>query len=308
MTMFIPDLAAFQYSDLIFRCEGGKTLTFKELASDGFVVNGSSIEVEGVLDAPVNKRVTFKHVVAGKVVDVKDLQSVQGEFSVQADLRRGMNILDFQFADLEEPPLSLRVFNKTTTREWIENLVKALILVIIVKTFIVQAFFIPTGSMEDTLLPKDYILVDKFSYILEPPELNDIIVFQYPNNFTQDFIKRLVGRPGDRLSMERKNLYRNGKELNEPWVVHKDFRYFVVGNQFNMRDIWDEITIPENYYFVMGDNRDYSKDSRFWGALDTARLKGKAFMVYYPFSRFGLVRHGKHVLTDSPEKDDDNTK
>jgi signal peptidase I len=300
--MFVADLAKYEYSDLIFRCANGKNLTFAELAGDGFVINGSSIELEGVLDAPVNKRITFRHYVGSKVVDVRDLQSTQGEFGCDIELRLGLNRLQFQFADSDKEPLVVKVFNRTTAREWIENLVKALVLVILVKTFVVQAFFIPTGSMEDTLLPRDYILVDKFSYIMNPPELNDIIVFQYPNNFTQDFIKRLVGKEGDKLSMNRKNLFRNGEELDEPWVVHKDFRYFVIGNQWNNRDVWDELTVPDNHYFAMGDNRDFSKDSRFWGPLDKARLKGRAFMIYYPFSRFGLIRHGRHTMANlNPE-------
>jgi signal peptidase I len=107
--------------------------------------------------------------------------------------------------------------------------------------------------------------------------------------------------------MKRKNLYRNGKKLDEPWVVHKDFRYFVTGNEWCKRDIWDEITVPPHKYFAMGDNRDFSKDSRFWGPLDFCKLKGKAFMIYYPFNRFGLIRHGRHVLkaADSEVSDTD---
>jgi len=296
--MFIPDLAKYEYSDLMFRSPDGRAKSFSELAADGFVINDSAVEIEGVLDSPVNKRVTFRHYVAGKVVEVLDLQSNQGEFGLSANLRLGRNHFTFSFVDSEDNTLSINVFRKTTVREWIENLVKALILVILVKTFIVQAFFIPTGSMENTLLPRDYILVDKFSYILNPPEINDIIVFQYPNNYTQDFIKRLVGKSGDKLSMNRKDLYRDGEKLDEPWVVHKDFRYFVINDSFSKRDIWNEMTVPDNHYFAMGDNRDYSKDSRFWGPLDKARLKGKALMVYYPFSRWGLVRHGSHTLAE----------
>ena len=303
--MSVIDLSKYEYSDLIFRCANGKNLTFTELASDGFVINGSCLEIEGVLDAPVNKRITFRHYVGSRVVDVRDLQSTQGEFGCDVELRLGVNILKFQFADSDKEPLIVKVYNRTTLREWIENLVKALILVILVKTFIVQAFFIPTGSMEDTLLPRDYILVDKFSYIMNSPEINDIIVFQYPNNFTQDFIKRLVGKEGDKLSMDRKNLSRNGKELDEPWVVHKDFRYFVIGNEWNNRDVWDELTVPSNHYFAMGDNRDFSKDSRFWGPLDKARLKGRAFMVYYPFKRFGLIRHGSHTMAAIKAKENE---
>ena len=294
MSLFVPDLQAHDFSDIIFHSGQGKGMGFQELAGNGFVLNAQDVEIDGVLDGPYTKRVTMRHFVSGKVVDVQDTQATQGEFTCQLALRRGRNTLEFSIEKGEQAELSFDVFCKSGLREWSENLVKALILVILVKTFVVQAFYIPTSSMEDTLFPGDYILVDKVSYLIEEPKRNDIIVFQYPENFTQDFIKRLVGLPGDELMMKNKQFFRDGNAVEEPWVVNKDFRRYIMG-KWSIRDNWKSITVPKNHFFVMGDNRDFSQDSRFWGTLPQYRLKGKAFLIYMPISRFGLIRHGVHV-------------
>ena len=302
--MFAPDLQAYDFSDIIFHTGAGKGIGYKELAGNGFVLNATDVDIDGVLDGPYTKRVTIRHFVGGRIVDIRDVQATQGEFSCQLSLRRGRNTIGFLVEKEAQDELLIDVFCKSSAREWAENLVKALILVILVKTFVVQAFFIPTGSMEDTLFPGDYILVDKVSYLLTEPKRNDIIVFQYPKNFTQDFIKRLVGLPGDELRMKNKQLYRSGKKVDEKWVVNKDFRRYILG-EWSIRDNWDTKKISDDCYFVMGDNRDYSQDSRFWGELPKFRLKGKAFLVYMPLRRFGLIRHGVHSEASSEPKKDE---
>ncbi len=301
--MFAPDLQAYDFSDIIFHTGTGKGIGYKELAGNGFVLNAHDVDVDGILDGPYTKRVTIRHFVGGRIVDIKDVQATQGEFSTQLSLRRGRNTIGLLVEKEDQDELFFDVFCKSWVREWAENLIKALILVILVKTFVVQAFYIPTGSMEDTLYPGDYILVDKVSYLFERPKRNDIIVFQYPDNFTQDFIKRLVGLPGDELRMKNKQLFRDGQKLMEPWVVNKDFRRYILG-EWSIRDNWKSRTIGPDNYFVMGDNRDYSQDSRFWGELPQFRLKGKAFLVYMPLRRFGLIRHGVHTEAEKNEDGD----
>ena len=305
--MFAPDLQAYDFSDIIFHTGQGKGLGYKELAGNGFVLNAIDVDIDGVLDGPYTKRVTVRHFVGGKIVDIRDVQATQGEFSCQLSLRRGRNTIGFLVEKDAQDELMIDVFCKTTAREWAENLVKALILVILVKTFVVQAFYIPTGSMEDTLLPGDYILVDKVSFLFSAPKRNDIIVFQYPKNFTQDFIKRLVGLPGDELRMKNKQLFRDDKKVEEKWVVNKDFRRYIIG-EWAKRDNWSPRKISENAFFVMGDNRDYSQDSRFWGELPKFRLKGKAFLVYMPLRRFGLIRHGIHTEAAAKETSEEGKK
>lgn len=293
--MFAPDLDDFGFSDIILNPGQGKTVPYKELVANGFVVNAARVDLDGVLDGPYTKRVTVRHLVAGTVVDLQEVQATSGEFSCSLTLRRGRNSLGFFVEKEDAEELVVDIFCKSTLREWAENLVKALILVILVKTFVVQAFFIPTGSMEDTLFPGDYILVDKVSYLFDEPRREDIIVFQYPLNFTQDFIKRLIGLAGDTLEMRNKQLHRNGERLDEPFIVNKDFRRYIIG-AWAIRDNWGPLTVPDRALFAMGDNRDYSQDSRFWGPLPRFRLKGKAFVIYYPFRRFGLIRHGRPGL------------
>ena len=171
--------------------------------------------------------------------------------------------------------------------EYLEALAVALVLAFVIRTFVVQAFKIPSGSMLDTLLIGDHLLVNKFLYgtripftdkvilPLEDPQHGDVIVFEFPEDTSKDFIKRIIGLPGDVLEMKDKVVYRNGEKLDEPYVKHTD-----PGLQAR-RDNFGPITVPPGKYFVMGDNRDESYDSRFWGFVDKDKIRGKAWVIYW---------------------------
>ncbi|MFO7750764.1 MAG: signal peptidase I [Desulfobacteraceae bacterium] len=196
---------------------------------------------------------------------------------------------------------------KGALRENVEAILIAIVLALFIRTFIVQAFKIPSGSMKNTLLIGDHILVNKFIYgvkipftgepgtagnILVPvsePERGDIIVFRYPEDRDKDFIKRVVGIEGDTVQVRDKELYINGElQEDEPYAIHKDSR--IIPGQFSARDNFGPVTVPEDKLFVMGDNRDNSHDSRFWGFVDLEAVKGKAFIIYWSWNKesFGV--------------------
>ncbi len=196
---------------------------------------------------------------------------------------------------------------KSALRENIEAIVIAVILALFIRTFVVQAFKIPSGSMENTLLIGDHILVNKFIYgvkipftggplsagdILIPvsePHRHDIVVFRYPEDPDKDFIKRVIGIAGDVIQVKDKKLYVNGKLQNhEPYVIHTDPRD--IPGQFSVRDNFGPVTVPKNSLFVMGDNRDNSYDSRFWGFVNLKAVRGEAFIIYWSWNKndFGV--------------------
>ncbi|MEW6594946.1 MAG: signal peptidase I [Thermodesulfobacteriota bacterium] len=190
---------------------------------------------------------------------------------------------------------SAEVTKKSVFREYAEAIGIALLLALFIRSFVVQAFKIPSGSMIPTLLIGDHILVSKFAYgIRNPltgavwmpvgePQRGEVIVFKFPQNPDQDFIKRVVGIPGDTVQGIDKKVYVNGKELRDPWAVHLDPQLIPGGIQ--PRDTFGPITVPPNALFVMGDNRDNSHDSRFWQFVDFRAVKGKAFMLYWSWDR-----------------------
>jgi len=177
---------------------------------------------------------------------------------------------------------------KSVVREYAEAIIVALLLALFIRTFVVQAFKIPSGSMIPTLLVGDHILVNKFSYgIKNPftgetwfpigePQPHDVIVFKYPLNPSQDFIKRVIAVGGQHVEIKDKKVYVDGKEFIEPHAIFKD-PFIVAGRRDNL----NQFTVPAHELFVMGDNRDNSHDSRFWGFVDLRAVKGKAFMLYW---------------------------
>jgi signal peptidase I len=186
---------------------------------------------------------------------------------------------------------------KSTAREYFESIAIAVILALFIRTFVVQAFKIPTGSMENNLLIGDHLLVNKFVYgstatpleraILPMRAINrgDVVVFKFPQEPDRDFIKRVIGLPGETLEVRNKKVYINGTPLDEPYV------HFLVppnpeGQEVaasDIRESYGPVTVPADQYFVMGDNRDNSQDSRWWGYLPRDLVKGKALMVYWSF-------------------------
>lgn len=191
---------------------------------------------------------------------------------------------------------------KNAWRENIEAILIAVLIALFIRTFIVQAFKIPSGSMLETLQIGDQILVNKFiygvkipftnGYTLIPgksPERGDIVVFKYPEDPSKDYIKRVVAVGGDTLQLVDKQVLVNGQTVtDQPWAVFKDDR--IIPGQFSTRDNLRRITVPEGKIFVMGDNRDNSHDSRFWGFVDLTEVKGEAFMIYWSWNKnsFGV--------------------
>jgi signal peptidase I len=183
-------------------------------------------------------------------------------------------------------------------RESAEAIIIAVLLALFIRAFVVQAFKIPSGSMETTLLIGDHILVNKFIYGIKIPIIDkelihfsdpkhgDIVVFQYPEDRTKDFIKRVVGLPGDRVEIKDKQVYVNDQLLNEPYAIHTDGRILPAG--VSQRDNKPQFVVPPHSLFVMGDNRDNSHDSRFWGFADMNDLRGKAFIIYWSWNQVDL--------------------
>jgi signal peptidase I len=180
---------------------------------------------------------------------------------------------------------------KSKLREYAGSLIWALVIALLIRTFVVQAFVIPSGSMENTLLIGDHILVNKFIYGIEIPFTNsrilplrepkrgDVIVFEYPLDRSKDFIKRVIGVPGDVILIRNKQVYVNGVIYHNPHAIHDDPAILPRG--VSPRDNFGPVQVPPNDYFVMGDNRDDSYDSRFWGFVSNSDLLGLAFIKYW---------------------------
>jgi signal peptidase I len=179
--------------------------------------------------------------------------------------------------DIVKPP-----HKKGKLKDTIDSIVVAFVIAMIIRAFFIQAYKIPSGSMLNTLLIGDHILVNKTAYWFTQPKRGDIIVFEYPLEPDKDFIKRVIAVPGDKIKMINKVVYLNGKPLNEPYTRHESD--FVFPEDINPRDNFKEITVPQGYYFVMGDNRDSSFDSRFWGFVREKAIKGEALVIYWSWN------------------------
>ncbi len=192
---------------------------------------------------------------------------------------------------------------KQIIKEYLEAVVTALLIALIIRAYVVQAFKIPSGSMIPTLLVGDHLLVNKFIYgiklpfsdkrilVLRKPQRGDIIVFRYPEDPSRDFIKRVIAVEGDVIEERDKVVYVNGQPLNEPYVQHTDRTH---RNPFEPRDNFGPYIVPKNKLFVMGDNRDQSYDSRYWGYVDLKDVKGKALIIYWSWdSEKNMVRFNR---------------
>ena len=186
---------------------------------------------------------------------------------------------------------------KPLWREYGEALFVALILALVIRTFVVQAFKIPSESMVKTLLVGDHLLASKFSYGIKipfthsyiykgsDPVKGDIIIFEYPNDPSVDYIKRIVGTPGDTIEVRNKQLFRNGEPVKESFI-----RFTEPDRIQPVRDNFGPVTVPADKYFVMGDNRDNSMDSRFWGFVDRSAIRAKAWRIYWSWGGLGDIR------------------
>ncbi|MBI3780956.1 MAG: signal peptidase I [candidate division NC10 bacterium] len=184
----------------------------------------------------------------------------------------------------QEPVMPAKpVPEKSVIRQYAEAFIIAIVLALAIRTFVVQAFKIPSGSMLPTLQIGDHILVNKFIYWFTDPQRGDIIVFKFPQDEGRDFIKRAIALPGEKVEVRGKQVYVNEKPLQEPYAAHLDRA--IQESPFSPRDSFGPVVVPPGQLFMMGDNRDYSMDSRFWGFLDMKKIKGKAFIIYWSWDR-----------------------
>ncbi|OGP78595.1 MAG: signal peptidase I [Deltaproteobacteria bacterium RBG_16_49_23] len=186
-------------------------------------------------------------------------------------------------------------------KEYLEPIVIAILIALFIRTFIVQAFKIPSSSMEPTLQVGDHILVSKFIYGIKVPftgtklfkyknpQRGDTIVFIYPKDTSKDFIKRVIGIGEDRVDIEGNKVYVNGKQIEDPWG-HYDIK-----NEWrrNLGPVgpYEHVVVPKDHLFVLGDNRDNSQDGRFWGFVNVTEVKGKAFIIYFSWDQ-----HAENLL------------
>lgn len=208
-------------------------------------------------------------------------------------------------------PLSLRTLRAGW--EWAKSISLAIILFVLCRTFLVEAFKIPSGSMESTLLVGDFLLVNKLLYGAEVPFLRthlpavrapgagDVVVFQFPDDPTKNFVKRLVGLPRDTIEMRDGTLVRNGVEQRESYAVRGGAGHDPAGDEFGWqrafvapgvdlrryhpsRNSWGPLVVPDSHYFMLGDNRDNSLDSRYWGFVPDSLVRGSPIFVYYSYA------------------------
>ncbi|MBU4120865.1 MAG: signal peptidase I [Proteobacteria bacterium] len=184
---------------------------------------------------------------------------------------------------------------KSKFREYIEAIILAVVIALFIRTFVIQAYKIPSGSMKPTLLIGDHILVSKFNYGIKlpflrttlipvgAPQRGDIVVFIYPEDRSKDFIKRLIGVPGDTIEIRNKKIFINGLPYSDKHGVYVD--NFIIPGAVQPRDNFGPVTVPEGSLFVMGDNRDESYDSRFWGFVSKKDVLGKALIIYWSWNQ-----------------------
>ncbi|NLB34315.1 MAG: signal peptidase I [Elusimicrobia bacterium] len=192
-------------------------------------------------------------------------------------------------------------------KEWADSGIWAVIIALFIMTFFLQAFRIPSSSMEDTLLIGDHLLVKKFTFgyrnpfdwdkrylQFRIPKRGDIVIFNYPKDTSFDYIKRLIGEPGDEIEIVDKQVFINGEPLEEEYTKFTDPTIYSNAiyhpYQYRNRDNFGPIIVPEGEYFMMGDNRDASSDSRDWGPLPEKYIKGEALLKHWPPSRMGLIK------------------
>jgi len=184
--------------------------------------------------------------------------------------------------------------SRSVAREYVEAALWALVITLFLRAFVIQAFRIPSASMQDTLLIGDFLFVNKFEYGpkipfthmrlpgIRHPKRRDVIVFQFPQDPSKDFIKRCIGTGAETLEIKDKQVIVNGRALVEPYAIHSDPS--VKPSGYEPRDNFGPVTIPPGDLFMMGDNRDNSNDSRFWGPLELDLVKGRAMFLYWSWN------------------------
>lgn len=173
---------------------------------------------------------------------------------------------------------------KLVVREWAESLIIAFILAMLIRIFLVQAFKIPTSSMKPTLKQGDRILVNKFIYRFKEPRRWDIIVFRYPLDHKKNFVKRLIAKSGEEISIANGRVFSDGEMVDNPYLLE----YYSNRGEYGQEGL--KINVPADNLFVLGDNSSNSKDSRYWGFVPRRDLVGKAFLIYWPPNRIGIIK------------------
>lgn len=171
-------------------------------------------------------------------------------------------------------------------KEWGESIVIAFVLAMIIRTFVVQAFKIPSGSMIPTFIEGDRILVNKYIYKFKEPKIGDIVVFRYPEDKKKDFVKRLIAKGSEVVEIKDGEIFINDKLVMEPSVI-RDIYYYNRGD-YGMTG--QKINVPPDSYYVLGDNSASSRDSRYWGFVPKKNLLGKAFFIYWPLNRIKVLK------------------
>ncbi len=185
--------------------------------------------------------------------------------------------------------------SKSKVKEYVESIIIAILIALFIRTFLICAYKIPSRSMVPTLLVGDHILVSKFIYGVKipllrrtlipfrDPQRGEIVVFIFPNDRSKDFIKRVIGVAGDKIEIKNKKIFINDQEFKDPYGIFSDS--LILPQSLQPRDNFGPIIVPEKSIFVMGDNRDESLDSRFWGFVDLKDVEGKAFVIYWSWNR-----------------------
>ncbi len=225
-------------------------------------------------------------------------RSGAGSGAGQAACQLSANGYNSAMSDAAKEP---QTFKKSVVREYAESIVVAVILALFIRTFVVQAFKIPTGSMETNLLIGDHLLVNKLVYSPSCSPIENlllakkgiqrghVVVFKYPNNPNKDFIKRVIALPGEKVEIRDKVVYINGRALDEPYVhfteplIRREDPLYGLQVQDGVNN-WGPRVVPEGHLFMLGDNRDNSQDSRYWGFLPISLVKGRALLVYWSYS------------------------
>lgn len=321
-----PKVGVFIH-DISIRC-GEQVIALESLDLDE-VLAASELQLSGSLSGKGNDSVlvriehSFRPFMNRKTISAPVDSSMRGRFRTDLKLHNGVNSLYIKAVDTDGVVLDSRKFElhyKGSFREWNETIFIAFFLAIIIRGLVLQAFWIPTGSMEPTLLGEkrnpftgqlersgDRILVSRFAYVLDLsldgrlpfgpriwlkiPERGDIIVFKYPNQDItappKDYIKRVIGLPGDRIDIVDGVVMVNENVLNEPYIAEPPLAPF-------------HTIVPEGCLFCMGDNRNNSSDSRYWGPMPLENLKGQAVFNYLPMNRISPIR--SHPLVTSFER------
>ena len=246
------------------------------------VIGVGKVTIEGECVDQSIQQVQINHLVGGRAVHLDVIPVSRGRFSIPIQLYRGHNEIICSPFDASERTFSIKVIFKGAMREWLETFICSVMFALIIKTFVVQPFYIPSESMEDTLKRGDRIMVSRFDYLLRSPARKDVIVFEYPKTKRRYFVKRIIGLPNEKLEVIERQVYVDGRLLRENYLKKVDEKYKGISSLDSLNDL--RKVRPHNY-FVMGDNRDMSEDSRSWGTVPNHKLVGRAAFIWYPWSR-----------------------